>query len=139
LLEFRHFLKEIERSGFEDHDVHIVTDNYAPHKMPAISACFARRPRSHVHSTPPRPSWRDRLDRSFAETTERQIRRGVHTRVKHLEDEIHAYIEQRDTDARPFTWVRTADEIVDTIRRFCLRACTEILPRTSSVPNQRFA
>jgi transposase len=120
-VEFRRFLNEIERNVPADHDVHIVMDNYATHKTPAIRAWFARRPRWHVHFTPTGASWLNMVERFFAEITERQIRRGVHTSVKQLEDAIHAYIEHRNKDPRPFTWVRTADEILDTIKRFCLR------------------
>lgn len=65
------------------------------------------------------------VERFFAEITERQIRRGVHTSVKDLESEIHAYIERRNEDPRPFMWVRTADNILDAIKRFCLRICPD--------------
>ena len=120
-VEFKRFLNEIEQHVPEDYDVHIIMDNYATHKTPAIRAWFTRRPRWHVHFTPTGASWLNMVERFFAEITERQIRRDVHTSVKDLQGAIEAYIKRRNEDPHPFTWVRTADEILDTIKRFCLR------------------
>jgi transposase len=50
--EFKKFLVEIEANVPDDMDIHIVMDNYATHKTPAIRKWFARRPRWHVHFTP---------------------------------------------------------------------------------------
>jgi transposase len=124
-VEFKKFLNEIERRVPADHDIHIVMDNYATHKTPAIREWFARRPRWHVHFTPTGASWLNMVERFFAEITERQIRRGVHTSVRQLEEEIDTYIARRNDDPKPFTWIRTADDILEAIRRFCLRICPE--------------
>ena len=35
-----------------DLDVHLILDNYATHKTPAIQRWLARRPRYHLHFTP---------------------------------------------------------------------------------------
>ena len=51
--EFRKFLDEIERNVPANLDVHIVMDNYGTHKTKLIRDWFARRPRWHVHFTPP--------------------------------------------------------------------------------------
>jgi len=75
---FRRFLAEIYASVPGDLDIHIVMDNYATHKTPAIRAWFARRPRWHVHFTPTGASRLNIIERFFAEITERQIKRGVH-------------------------------------------------------------
>jgi len=65
------------------------------------------------------------VERFFAEITERQIRRGVHTSVKQLEEAIDTTIARRNDAPKPFTWVRTADEILGATRRFCLRICSD--------------
>jgi transposase len=96
-------------------------DNHATHKTPAIREWFARRPRWHVHFTPTGASRLNLVERFFAEITERQIRRGVHTSVRQLEEEVDTQIARRKDDPTPFTWMRTADEILKAIRRFCLR------------------
>jgi transposase len=69
-----------------DLDVHLVLDNYATHKAPAIKAWFAKRPRYHLHFTPTYASWLNQVERWFALLTERQIRRGVHRSVTKLEE-----------------------------------------------------
>lgn len=119
--EFKKFLIEIERRVADDLDIHLIMDNYATHKTPAIRAWFAKRPHWHVHFTPTGASWLNMVERFFAEITERQIRRGVHRSERQLTQAILSYIEIRNEDPKPFTWVRTADEILDAVKRFCLK------------------
>ena len=119
--EFKKFLMEIERRVPDDLDIHLIMDNYATHKTPAIRAWFARRPRWHVHFTPTGSSWLNMVERFFAEITERQIKRGVHRSERELTKAILDYIEIRNEDPKPFKWVRTADEILDAVKRFCLK------------------
>lgn len=119
--EFKTFLGEIETAVPEGLDVHVVMDNYATHKTPAIRAWFAKRPHWHVHFTPTGASWLNMVERFFAEITDRQIKRGAHRSVRELEDAVMRYIDRRNQDPRPFTWVRTADQILDAVKRFCQR------------------
>lgn len=120
-VEFKKFLIEIERRVPDDLDIHLIMDNYATHKTPAIRAWFARRPRWHVHFTPTGSSWLNMVERFFAEITERQIRRGVHRSERELTKAILNYIEIRNKDSKPFKWVRTADQILDAVKRFCFK------------------
>jgi hypothetical protein len=59
------------------------------------------------------------VERRFAEVTNKAIRRGRFRSVKTLEHAIHAYLDAREP--RPFVWTKTADEILESVRRFCLR------------------
>ena len=120
-VEFKKFLAEIEAKVPADMDIHIVMDNYATHKTPAIRGWFAKRPRWHVHFTPTGASWLNMVECFFAEVTERQIKRGVHRSARELEEALMRYIDQRNDDPKPFKWVRSADEILDALKRFCLR------------------
>ena len=61
------------------------------------------------------------VERFFAETTAKQIKRGIHRSERELVQAILDYIEIRNEDPKPFTWVRTADEILDAVKRFCLK------------------
>lgn len=123
-VEFKKFLGEIEANVPDGLDVHIVMDNYATHKTPAIRAWFARRPHWHVHFTPTGASWLNMVERFFAELTERQIKRGAHRSVKELEAAVMTYIEHRNRDPKPFKWVRTAEQILAAVKRFCERVNT---------------
>jgi len=94
-------------------------------KTPPICAWFARRPRWHVHFTPTGASWLNMVERFFAEITERQIKLGVHRSERELEQAIRAYIHARNENPKPFKWVRTADDILEAVSRFCLRTSPE--------------
>jgi transposase len=118
--EFLKFLREIEANVPDDLDVHLVMDNYATHKTPAIRKWLVGHPRWHVHFTPTAASWVNQIERFFADLTERQIRRGVHRSTRELEAAISAYIENHNDSPKPFKWTKSADDILATIKRFCL-------------------
>ena len=134
--EFRRFLDEIDANVPPDPDVHLVLDNSAAHKTALIRRWLARRPRYHVHFTPTSASWINQVERWFGLLGERALRRGVHRSVADPERGIRALIEATNADPRPFRWVKAADDILASVRRFCLRtleAATpdEALARTS--------
>ena len=120
-VEFRRFLDEIEKAVPDDLDVHLVMDNYATHKTALIRNWLAKRPRWHVHLTPTGSSWINQVERFFALLSERQIKRGVHRSVADLQSAIAAYIEQHNADPKPFRWTKSADDILASIERFCLK------------------
>ncbi len=128
--EFRKFLDHIEANVPEDLDIHIVMDNYSTHKTKEVRAWFAKRPRWHVHFTPTSASWLNQVERFFSDLTEKQIRRGVHRSTVELEQAITAYIEAVNEDPKPFRWHKSADEILASIKRFCLRTL-ELAPAQS--------
>ena len=53
--EFLKFLRTLEAQVPDDLDVHLVMDNYATHKTPAVQRWLAGHPRWHVHFTPTAP------------------------------------------------------------------------------------
>jgi len=120
--EFRKFLAQIEANVPADLDVHLIMDNYATHKTKPIRDWLAKRPHWHVHFTPTGASWISQVERFFALLTEKQIRRGVHDSVCALERDIQAFIEVHNADPRPFRWTKSADDILASIKRFCLRS-----------------
>jgi transposase len=105
-VEFRKFLDEIEANLPPDLDVHLVLDNSATHKTKLIRDWLAKRPRYHVHFTPTSASWINQVKRWFALLSEKQIRRGVH--------------ESTNAEPKPFRWVKSAEEILASVKRFCL-------------------
>ena len=117
--EFLDFLKELDRRMPEGQDVHLVMDNYATHKTPRVKAWLARRPHWHVHFTPTSASWLNQVERWFAELTRKQIQRGVHRSVAELEADIAAFIDAHNENPKPYKWVKSADEILASVKRFC--------------------
>jgi hypothetical protein len=61
----------------------------------------------------------NQVERFFALLTEKQIRRGVHRSVDELEAAINAFLDHHNAAPKPFRWVKSADDILATIERFC--------------------
>ena len=122
--EFRSFLDEIEAAVPSELDVHLIMDNYATHKTKLIKDWLAKRPRWHVHHTPTSSSWLNQVERFFALITEKKIRRGVHRSVGALHNAINSFIDQHNADPKPFRWTKSAEDILASIERFCLRNTT---------------
>ena len=119
--EFRSFLDRIDKEVPADLEVHLVLDNYGTHKTPLIHRWLLRHPRFQLHFTPTYSSWINQVERWFALLTEKQLRRGTHRSTRALEDAIRLYLALHNEASTPFVWVKTADEILANIGRFCLR------------------
>jgi transposase len=120
--EFLDFLKQIDAQVPPDLDVHIIMDNYATHKTALVRSWLARRPHYHVHFTPTSASWINQVERWFAELTRKQLRRGVHTSTRQLEQDIRSFIDRHNDKPKPYRWTKSADEILASVRRFCQTA-----------------
>jgi transposase len=119
--EWKKFLQAIDRQVPDGLAIHVVADNYATHKTPAIQAWLAAHPRFTMHFTPTSSSWMNQVERWFAELTTKMLRRGAHRSVRALEADIREWTANWNNDPRPFAWTKTADEILDSIGRLLLR------------------
>jgi transposase len=120
-IEFKQFLQTLDRAVPTHLDVHLVLDNSSTHKTPAIHRWLAAHPRFVVHFTPTSSSWLNLVERWFAELTTKLLRRGAHRSVRDLNTDIRAWIDTWNDDPRPFVWTKTADQILDSIARYCER------------------
>jgi transposase len=120
-IEFRRFLETIDGAVPPELEVHLILDNYATHKAPAIKRWLLRHPRFHLHFTPTGGSWLNLVERLFGLLTEKQLRRGVHRSTRELEDAIRTFLEHHNSDPKPFVWTKTADQILESVGRFCKR------------------
>jgi transposase len=120
-VEFRQFLDSIDTAVPADLDVHLILDNYGTHKTPLIHRWLAKRPRFHLHFTPTGASWLNLVERWFAMLTEKQLRRASHRSTRQLEDAIKRYLAVTNKTPKPFVWTKTADEILESVARFCRR------------------
>ncbi len=123
-IEFRKFLVRIDKAVPADLDVHLVCDNYATHNTPEIRTWLARHPRFRVHFTPAGSSWMNQVERWFGLLTDKLIRRGVHTSVQALEHDIRDWIATWNDNPRPFTWTKTADEILNSLADYLAKVGT---------------
>ena len=72
----------------------------------------------------PGPRWSGLL-------TGKLIRRGVHTSVQAPEDDIRDWIATWNESPRPFTWTKTADEILNSLAGYLAKL------RTGHVVNEQ--
>ena len=109
--EFLKFLKQVAKA-YPRVQLHIVADNYATHKHPAVQAWLAKNPRITIHFTPTSGSWLNMVEIFFGVITRQAIRRGTFTSVKDLIAAIETYIDAWNERCQPFTWTKTADQIL---------------------------
>ena len=116
-------LAEPDEPGGEPHmlEIHIVADNYATHKTPAVQQWLAKHPRFHIHFTPTSSSWLNQVERWFGLLTEKLLRRGVHKSVRQLEKDILAWVDTWNEDPKPFIWTKSAEEILESLGRLLRR------------------
>ena len=119
--EFLRFLKLIDGAVPKDLDLHLVLDNYATPKTPAIHQWLLKHPRFHLHFTPTSSSWMNLVERWFAELTNRKLRRSAHRSVTELETDIRKWINEWNKNPKPFVWTKSADEILETLAAYCER------------------
>ena len=109
--EFGDFLKKVAKA-YPRRRLHVVVDNYHTHKHPEINAWLAKNPRITLHFTPTSGSWLNLVEVFFGIITRQAIRRGSFDSVKELVAAISAFIDGWNDRCHPFTWTKTADEIL---------------------------
>ena len=119
--EFKAFLQQIDEQVPIDLDVHLILDNSSTHKTPAIHAWLIRHPRFHVHFTPTSSSWLNLVERWFAQLTRRLLQRSAHRSLHALERDLRSWADIWNENPRPFVWRKTADDILESLGRYCER------------------
>ncbi len=109
--EFGDFLKKVARA-YPRRQLHVVVDNYHTHKHPEIQAWLAKNPRITLHFTPTSGSWLNLVEVFFGIITRQAIRRGSFDSVGQLVTAIRKFIASWNDRCHPFTWTKTADEIL---------------------------
>ena len=115
--EFLRFLKTIDQRTLPNLDLHLIVDNYATHKTPAVKRWLKRHARFHLHFTPTSGSWLNTVERFFAEITRKRIRRGVFKSVDELKQAIMDYLDNHNGHPKPYIWTKTATEIFSKVAR----------------------
>jgi transposase len=119
--DFLAFLREVEERVEHGLQIHVVLDNLSAHKTPAVRQWLLRHPRVEFHFTPTYSSWLNLVERFFGLLTEQALKRGSHTSIPHLRTAILEYVQAHNENGKPFKWTKTADAILEKMRRFGLR------------------
>jgi len=115
--EWIKFLKQIDAETAKEMELHLIVDNYATHKHPKVKAWLKRHKRFHVHFIPTSSSWLNVIERFFRDLDEKRVHRGVFRSVPQLIDAVMGYIDQHNSDPKPFVWRKTAEEIIEKVGR----------------------
>jgi transposase len=108
-------LRLIEKQTPPDKDLHLITDNYATHKHPAVKRWLARRPRFHMHFTPTSSSRLNMVERFFRDLTTQSDRRGVIRSVDEPIAAIKEHMRCHNEDPKPMIWTKKASDILEKV------------------------
>src|SRR5918992_2419381 len=109
--EFLAFLKQVA-AAYPRRQLHVVVDNYATHKHPAVRAWLARHPRVHLHFTPTSGSWLNLVEAFFSIITRQALRRGNFPTVADLIAAIQRFIDAWNDRCAPFTWTKDPETVI---------------------------
>ena len=115
--EFLRFLNVIERDVPAGKVIHVILDNYSPHKHEKVRQWLARHPRWTFHFTPTSASWLNAVEGFFAKLTKRRLKRGVFHSVVDLQAAINRFIDEHNKEPKPFVWTADPDEIIAAVNR----------------------
>ena len=120
-IEFRKFLAKIDTEVPDWLQVHLVCDNYSTHKSPTIVKWLESHPRFHLHFTPTYSSWINQVEGFFAYVTADLLQRSDHRSVHALESNIRNWVKGWNENPKPFIWTKTAEQILDSLKRLLQR------------------
>jgi transcriptional regulator with XRE-family HTH domain len=125
--EWLAFLKQIDRETPASLTLHLIADNYATHKHPAVRKWLKKlneraikdcgQERMVLHFTPTSSSWLNLVERFFRDLTVDCIRDGSFSSVPDLIDSIETHIAQRDLAPKRYVWKAEGKAILEKIHR----------------------
>ena len=115
--EWLRFLRLIDEATPDNKQLHLIVDNYATHKHPAVQRWLKRHPRFHIHFTPTSASWLNMVERFFRDLTVNRLRRGVFRDVMELVTAIDDYVDHHNEHPKPFIWTASATDILEKVKR----------------------
>lgn len=115
--EWLKFLRLLDETVAPHLELHLICDNYATHKHPAVRRWLKRHTRFHVHFTPTSASWLNMIERFFRDLTQNRLRRGVFRDLEELIMAIGDYIDHHNDHPKPFIWTARATDILEKVKR----------------------
>ena len=115
--EWIKFLRLVNDATSENKQLHLIVDNYATHKHPAVQRWLKRHPRFHMHFTPTGASWLNMVERFFRDLTQNRLRRGVFRDVMELVEAIDNFVDRHNEHPKSFIWTKAANDILEKVKR----------------------
>ena len=126
-VEWLTFLKKLHRQTPSELALHLIIDNYATHKHPAVRAWLEKHPRMHVHFTPTGSSWLNLVERFFRQLTDDVIRDGSFASVGELVTAINVHLAHHNLKPVPYRWRAQGAAILEKIQRARLAQAKSVL------------
>ena len=115
--EWLKFLKKLDAEIAGDLSIHLIVDNYSPHKHQKVRRWLERHPRFHLHFTPTSASWMNMVERFFRDLSQPAILPGSFGSVAELVDTINQYLSQPNLEPKRYVWHADGQEVLAKIRR----------------------
>ena len=108
------FLRQLARR-FPTQQVHLILDNYSPHKHRKVRDWWQAHPRFHFHFTPTYASWLNPIEYWFSALQRQVLARGSFADTAALRKTLDRFVRGRNRRATPPRWQHSADAILDRI------------------------
>jgi transposase len=82
-----------------------------------VIATVARHPRWTFHFTSTSASWLNAVEGFFAKLTRRRLKRGVFRSVADLQATINRFVEETNSDPKPFVWTADVKRVLAAVKR----------------------
>jgi len=109
--EWLAFLKAIDDDTPADLDIHVIADNDATHKHPAVTRWLDRHARFHMHYTPTSSSWMNLVERFFRDLTA-FITEKSFASTRELAEAITGFLAARNQNPRRYLWKAKGEDIL---------------------------
>src|SRR5436190_1109853 len=137
--EFIRFLNAIEVEVPVGKIIHVILDNYGPHKHPKTRAWLSRHPRFVFHYTPTSASWLNAVEGFFAKLTKRRLKRGVFCSIVDLQAAINRFLRETNDDPKPFVWTADPEKMVAAAKQARDAAAREAAEKVAAAEQARDA
>jgi transposase len=111
-VEFLTFMNRVVAAYPAQQQLHVIMDNLSTHCGDQVDAWLASHPNVALHYTPTASSWVNMVETWLGIITRQAIRRGTFSSLRHLILKINEYVADWNTDAKPFEWTATPQEII---------------------------
>lgn len=119
--DFRQFLESVIAELPVDKEIHVILDNYSPHKKNEDwLARFGGR--VQLHFTPTSASWLNQIEIWFGLLTRKALRGASFASRDNLRSAIEAFIQRTNENPKPFKW-RKRDVKGSQLRNTLINLC----------------
>jgi transposase len=101
--DFRGFLEDVLADQPQDREIHVILDNYSPHKR-NDDWLTKFEGRVHFHFTPTSASWLNQIEIVFSLLQRKTLNGGSFKTKDQLREAIEAFFQRHNERAKPFRW-----------------------------------